>query len=226
MGYGGKFVERDQAKDLRAQSWTLKEIADELGVSKSTVSVWVRDVEFVARPRNRGHSGHQPHPLHLRKLQEIERCRTEADELFETLTPEGLRLFALGLYAGEGSKTQGTVSMANTNARFLRAFVTWLRSEFELDESRLRVKLYLHEGLDLAESTAYWSRVLEIPESQFRRPYRAIDDPSRRRAKHIFGCATVLYSCTITHRRVMAMIEAITSHFAIRDSSVGRAGHC
>ena len=86
MGYGGKFVERDQAKDLRAQSWTLKEIADELGVSKSTVSVWVRDVEFVARPRNRGHSGHQPHPLHLRKLQEIERCRTEADELFETLT--------------------------------------------------------------------------------------------------------------------------------------------
>jgi len=90
MGFGGKFVERDQARHLRAQSWT---------------------------------------------LQEIERCRAEAGELFRVLTPEGLRLFVLGLYAGEGSKTQGTVSMANTNALFLRAFVTWLRSEFALDES-------------------------------------------------------------------------------------------
>jgi len=62
MGYGGKFVERDQARQLRAQSWTLQEIADELGVSKSSVSVWVRDVDFVATPRNRGHSGQRPHP--------------------------------------------------------------------------------------------------------------------------------------------------------------------
>ena len=108
MGYGGKFVERDQARRLCARSWTLQEIADELGVSKSSVSVWVRDVEFVARPRNRGHSGHQPHPLHVRKLEEIERCRSEADQLFRVLTPEGLRLFVLGLYAGEGSNTQGT----------------------------------------------------------------------------------------------------------------------
>ena len=36
MGYGGKFVERERARELRAQSWTLKEIADALGVSKSS----------------------------------------------------------------------------------------------------------------------------------------------------------------------------------------------
>jgi transcriptional regulator with XRE-family HTH domain len=46
MGYGGKSVERERARELRAQSWTLQEIADELGVAKGSVSVWVRDVEF------------------------------------------------------------------------------------------------------------------------------------------------------------------------------------
>jgi transcriptional regulator with XRE-family HTH domain len=107
MGYGGKFVERDQARQLRAQSWTLQEIADELGVSKSSVSVGVRDVDFVATPRNRGHSGQRPHPLHVRKLAEIERCRAEADELFSRLTGRERDLFALGLYAGEGEKTDG-----------------------------------------------------------------------------------------------------------------------
>ena len=226
MGYGGKFVERERARELRAKAWTLQEIADELGVAKGSVSVWVRDVEFTPKPRNRGHSGHQPHPLHVRKLAEIEQCRAEAEELIGQLTERDLRMFAIGLYAGEGSKTAGTVSMANSNPVLLLAFVAWLRGEFDIDESRLRAKLYLHDGLDLGVATAHWSKVLDIPEDRFGRPYRAVNDASRRRSKHVHGCATVLYSCTRTHRRVMAMIEAVTSSFAIRDSSVGRAGHC
>ena len=52
MGYGGKFVARERARELRAQSWTLQEIADELGVAKGSVSVWVRDVDFTPKPRN------------------------------------------------------------------------------------------------------------------------------------------------------------------------------
>jgi hypothetical protein len=174
----------------------------------------------------RGHPGNKPHPLHLEKLAEIERCRVEAKEVVGQLSDRDLQIFALGLYAGEGSKTAGAVSMANTNATFLRLFVTWLRREFALDESRLRAKRYLHQGLDLGASTAYWSGALDIPVGQFRRPYRAESNPSRRRAKHVHGCATVMYSCTTTHRRVMAMIEAGAVPFAIRDSSVGRAGHC
>lgn len=213
MGYGGKFVERDQARELRAQSWTLREIADELGVSKSSVSVWVRDVEFVAKPRNRGHSGHQPHPLRVRKLEEIERCRAEADELFSSLTGRERDLFALGLYAGEGEKTDGRVSMANTNPVYLRVFVTWLREQFAVDTSRLRVRLYLHDGLDLEAANKFWSEVLDIPMTQFHAPYRASPDVTRRRAKHRRGCATVSYSCAFTHRRVMARIEAVTSLF-------------
>lgn len=213
MGYAGKFVERERARELRAQSWTLQEIANELGVAKGSVSVWVRDVEFIPKPRNRGHTDHKPHPWHVRKLEEIERCRAEAESLVGEFTERDLRMFALGLYAGEGSKTQGSVSMANTHPMLLRLFVTWLRHEFDVDESRLRVKLYLHEGLDLEMATMHWSRVLDIPQDQFRLPYRAASDPSRRRAKHVHGCATALYSCTITHRRVMAMIQTVTSPF-------------
>ena len=34
MGYGGKYVEQARARELRAQAWTLNEIAAELGVSR------------------------------------------------------------------------------------------------------------------------------------------------------------------------------------------------
>lgn len=106
MGNGGKHIERHRARELRAEAWTLQEIADELGVSKGSVSVWVRDVEFVPKPRNRGHASHKPHPLHVRKLAEIERCRVEADALIGRLSSRDLTMFCLALYAGEGSKTE------------------------------------------------------------------------------------------------------------------------
>jgi hypothetical protein len=211
MGYGGKFVERERARELRAQSWTLQAIADELGVAKSSVSAWVRDVAFIPTPRNRGHSGHKPHPLHQRKLDDMERCRVEAEAEYRLLSDRDRDLFALGLYAGEGSKSGNHVSVANTNPSYLRTFVAWLREEFDVDETRLRARLYLHEGLDLGAATSFWSDALSIPTSQFHQPYRAPADPSRRRAKHLFGCATVVYSCAFTHRRVMARIEAVTS---------------
>jgi hypothetical protein len=213
MGYGGKFVERERARELRAKSWTLQEIATELGVAKGSVSVWVRDVEFTPRPRNRGHSGHQPHPLHLKKLAEIEQCRAEAEAEYLGMSADHLDAFALGLYAGEGAKTPGAVSMANTNPLLLRLFVDWLRRSFEIDEDRLRARLYLHDGLDLEAATAYWSAATSIPERQFQRAYRAVADPSRRHTKHERGCLTIVYHCSVTHRRVMARIAAITSRF-------------
>jgi Homeodomain-like domain len=43
--------ERERARDLRAQAWTISEIAAELGVCRSSVSVWVRDVDFEEAPR-------------------------------------------------------------------------------------------------------------------------------------------------------------------------------
>ena len=107
MGYRGKLFERERARELRAGSWTLAEIAHELGVSKASVSVWVRDVDFEPKPCNRGHRDQRPHPLRVRKEAELERCRIEADEWLGTLTHRDLTMFCLGLYAGEGSKTQG-----------------------------------------------------------------------------------------------------------------------
>jgi hypothetical protein len=211
MGYAGKFQERERARQLRADAWTLQEIAAELGVVKSTVSLWVRDVQFVPKPRNRGHAACKPHPLKLAKEAQIEQCRVEAIDWVGRMSERELTLFALGLYAGEGAKSGREVSMANTNPALLVVFATWLRRTFEIDESRLKVVVYLHDGLDIDAASAYWSEVLRIPTSQFGKPYRAVADPSIRRAKHLMGCATVRYGSTLTARRVLAMIAAITS---------------
>lgn len=213
MGHAGKVQQRERARALRAQSRTLREIAEELDVSKASVSVWVRDVEFTPRPRSRGHPSQRPHPLQVERLADIERARIEAEHRIGTLSDRDLLLFGLGLYAGEGAKRDGEVRLANSNPALLAAHAHWLRRFFEIDESRLRVRLYLHEGLDLDRATRFWSELLRVPGEQFHRPFRAAADPTRRSSKHVLGCPTLSYNCVATHRRVMAMISAVTSPF-------------
>ena len=121
----------------------------------------------------------------------------------------------VALYAGEGTKRDGALRFANRDPRMIFFYCCWLRRFFEIDESRLRVRLYLHEGLDLAASVSYWSALTAIPASQFGKPYRAVADPSIRHAKHVHGCVGVSYSCSVTHRSVMGLVHALLSGSAI-----------
>jgi transposase len=43
-----KVEERKRARELRAQGWSLRQIARDLEVALSSVSVWVREIEFDA----------------------------------------------------------------------------------------------------------------------------------------------------------------------------------
>ncbi|MBV9934556.1 MAG: hypothetical protein JO367_09665 [Actinobacteria bacterium] len=101
------------------------------------------------------------------------------------------------------------MKFTNSDPRMIVFFCAWFRRFFEVDESRLRIHLYLHEGLDLEAANAFWSRLTGIPETQFHKPYRAKPDPSMRQSKHPMGCPAVEYSCAETHRRVMGLVHAL-----------------
>ena len=92
---------------------------------------------------------------------------------------------------------------------------SWFRTFFEIDESRLRVRVYLHDGLDLEAAERFWSDLTGVPRSQFRAPYRAKADPTMRLTKHEYGCAYVRYSCSRTHREVMGLVRALLTSGAI-----------
>jgi hypothetical protein len=210
MGYRGKLREQEQARALRAQGKTLLEISTELGVSKSSASLWVRDVPFTPSPRRRG-AKRRTHPAAVAKQRQIEALNAAGVERIGRLSDEAFFAAGLALYAGEGGKTDGAVTFANTNAAMVEFFCAWFRRFFVVDESRLRGRVYLHEGLDLDAAESMWSALAGIPRSQFGAPYRAKADPTIRRTKHEHGCMYVIYSCTTTHRTMMGLIGALLS---------------
>lgn len=87
MGYAGKTTEREQSRELRRLAWTLDEIAVELGVAKSSVSLWVRDVEFLPRPRSQARL-RGPNALQRRKAQEIADLRAAGSERLGCLSDQ------------------------------------------------------------------------------------------------------------------------------------------
>jgi hypothetical protein len=215
MGYRGKLAEQQLARQLRRTGLPLAEIALRVGVAKSSVSLWVRDVEFApvrSPPRGRRRD---PNALQRRRQAEIDRLLEEGRGRIGRLSEREFLVAGVALYAGEGSKADGQVRFVNSDPRMVVFFCTWLRHFYQVDEARLRLSLYLHQGLDLAAATAYWSGLTGIPEAQFTKPYRAVPDPSIRSAKHVHGCVTVRYSCSATHRSVIGLVRALLGDCAI-----------
>lgn len=232
MGYRGKVAEQERARELRARAWTLAEIAAELDVSKGSVSLWVRDVSFDeaardARAAERRVAGMEhrspwsaprrrpPNALQRRKQAEIDELLRAGRERIGTMSEGEFLVAGVALYAGEGAKTDGLVGFANTDPRMILFHCAWLRRFFEPDESRLRLRLYLHQGLDLDAASRYWSDLTRIPMSQFHRPCRAQADQTRRLSKHVHGCPSVIYASARTHRTIMGLYQALLSSAAI-----------
>jgi hypothetical protein len=215
MGYRGKLAEQQQARQLRRTGLPLAEIAASLGVARSSVSLWVRDVEFTPLPRPPRGRRRAPNALQRRRQAEIDRLVEEGRARVGRLSEREFLVAGVALYAGEGAKRDGAVKFANSDPRMIAFYCAWLRRFFEIDETRLRVRLYLHEGLDLGASVAYWSELTGIPLSQFQKPYRAVPDPTIRLTKHVHGCVSIDYSCSATHRSIMGLVRALLGNAAI-----------
>ncbi len=125
------------------------------------------------------------------------------------LSERDLLIAGIALHAGEGTKRDGTVSFANSDPAMVAFFCRWIRTFFDIDESRWLVSLYLHEGLDLGASQLFWSEVTTIPVGEFLKACRAVADVGIRNNTLEHGCVSIRYSCTRTHRTVMGLVKAL-----------------
>lgn len=208
MGYGGKLKEQQRARELRAQAWTLDDIAAELGVAKSSVSRWVREVDFEPNPRRTARN-RPPNKLERAKAAEIEQCRIDGIERIGQLSEREFLMAGLGLYAGDGAKTGGSVHFANSNPKMIAFFCAWVRRFMAPPETALRIRLYLHEDLDLDAAERFWSELCGVPRSQFHQPSRPTARSTIRSNRHYYGCCHVRYSSVHDLRTILGLMEAV-----------------
>ncbi len=168
---------KSRAIEMRLQGMSYSQIKEVVGVSKSTLSNWLKDMPL---------STERIHELRDTSSQRIERCREtkrqkrivrregvykEVVQDIDQLNDREVLLSGLFLYWGEGAKTTpGTVSISNTDPAVARCFIKWLML-FDVDLSKIKVYLHLYSDMDIDAETKWWSRELEIPLTQFRKSY-------------------------------------------------------
>jgi transcriptional regulator with XRE-family HTH domain len=159
------------------QGLALREIAEQLGVSKSSVSLWCRDIalspdqEAALLAKNPALNG-QLLGMRVRR----ERCRLrriEAQEHGRELARKGDPIHRGGcmLYWAEGSKTRNAVQIVNSDADLLDTFLHFLRVCYAVPDQAmtLSVNCFLGNGLTLEEIHDWWLTRLGLPSSCLRR---------------------------------------------------------
>jgi len=163
--------EREQARQLRRQGMSVKAIARHVGVSVSSVSRWVRDIELSLAQRaalaavNPSVVGH-PAGAIARRAYALDQRRAWQEQ-GRAMARKGDALHRAGcfLYWAEGTKSRNVAALTNADADLLRVFRRFLAECYAVPDERLAfsVNCFLGNGLSLAEIEAYWLEVLDLP---------------------------------------------------------------
>lgn len=155
---------RAKARELRLQGMTYDQIQVELGCSKGSISLWVRDLPKPQRKRTREESsaiGRRGWEATLQRRDAERRAAQQkaADEI-GAMTDRELFLLGIGLYRAEGSKskpyrTQERVTFVNSDPGMIEVFLAWLRL-LGVTGERLRFHVHVHETADIAAAEQYW----------------------------------------------------------------------
>ena len=164
--------EKAEARRLRRElGMPIKRIARELGVSLSTVSLWVRDIEL--EPEHRERNRRQEYADRATTWADLNRAKRRAYQAqgrARARDPDPVHQAGCMLYWAEGSKERNTVCFSNSDAAMVRFFAEFLRSCFEVPAEKftIRLNVYTGNGLSLAEIEDHWLGELRLPRSCLR----------------------------------------------------------
>lgn len=162
---------RAKAREMRIKGSTYDEIQDVLGVSKGSISLWVRDLP--KPPPHRTRNELAKHAAELRwELQRKSRddqrqtAKVGAARAVGELSDRELFVLGVGLYWAEGTKDKPydrreTVTLINSDPNVILIYLAWLRL-LGVDSSRLRYRVSIHESADVRGAERYWADLVGI----------------------------------------------------------------
>ena len=233
-----KAAEREQARRLRREEGLpVREIARLVGVSVSSISVWVRDVPLTPAQEAALDSRNPTRNAQRRgTVNNSARCRAEraaAQRHGRELARQADPGFIAGcmLYWAEGSKRRNSVCLTNSDADLVADFLRFLRRFYSVAEDRLTfsVNCFLANGLTLDEIEQWWLTRLQLPRSCLRTAaVNRVSSASKRLKGHVLPYGTARLSVHSTFI-VQSIYGAIQEYAGIDrpewlDLGMGRLG--
>lgn len=174
-----KSKEKNQALELRQKGKSIKDIAKRLKISKSTVSLWCRDIKLTPEQAQKlyekmvksGYKGRMKGARiqYERRLKKIEEWKKKGIEQIGKLSNRDLLITGIALYWGEGAKKKRGVSFSNSDPKLIKFMIKIFRKVWKIDKDRFTAYIginKIHKDR-VKEVENYWSKITKIPREQF-----------------------------------------------------------
>ena len=182
----------------------MKQIAARLGVSPASVHLWTRDIEIADSHRTRNDRlARKRFAVRWIEINRKRRLGYQAEGSARARAGDALHQSGCMLYWAEGGKDRGLVNFANSDRAMVSFFWRFLQQNFVFDRARVRVRLnvYLNNGLSLEEILDWWNESLRLPRACFRghvTDHYPTSSSGKKRNKLPYGVCTLrLYDTRI-----------------------------
>jgi transcriptional regulator with XRE-family HTH domain len=216
-----KKAEKEIARNLRKQGLSMNQIMVKIGCSKSSVSLWTRDI-ILTESQMKGISerGRSLKSVEKRRQSRIHNEKEKRDMLISlastninNISKKDLKIIGTMLYWAEGRKRgQRTVSFSNSDPAMIGVIMLFFREVCLVPEDKFRGHIHIHSHLNISKSLKYWSSVTKIPPNQFYKTYCVPSISSKGKMDTLINGTLDISVCDVhLFLTIMGWIKGITN---------------
>jgi hypothetical protein len=217
-----KILLRRKAISLRNKGSTYSEIRKKVRVSKSTLSLWLKQYPLsecqltrVVKKRYQAIEKFRV-TMWLKQKKRLASYYLDVKKQLLPFTKKELFLAGLMLYWGEGNKaSMHTISINNTDPQVIQFTLFWYLRGLGIKKSKIKVYLHLYKDMNIKQEITYWSNTLSIPKTQFIRPYiknSKRSDIDQRGFGH--GTCAIVTHNTVLKGKILMGMQCIADYYA------------
>jgi hypothetical protein len=194
-----------EAIALRKSGRMFSEIAQELGIAKSTAYSWTNNVQLSEVERlnivdrlklaQRNKASHLPELLRIKREKALALLQAEAASVIKQIDSSSSydKIICSVMFWCEGGKdVRAGIQFINSDPILIKTFLHLLRRSFSINEAKFKAIVHIHDYHDEATQIRFWSDVTSIPISNFYRSYRKPHTGKNKRLDYQ-GCISIRY---------------------------------
>lgn len=214
---------KEKSINYRKKGYSYNMICKKIGVSKSTLSDWLNKIPFSPNKEviKRIGSAKLKSALfkHNQKMNEIAEMTSLAKKELGKIKKRDLWILGIGLYLGEGSKSNEAIGFSNSDPEIIKIVIVWFKKNRHLRNKNFNPYIHAYPDNDIKKTLTYWSKITGIPKKQFGKTYIDKRTEKLRTKRKTLPYGTIdlrIRSCgekefgKRLHRRIMGWIKSAT----------------
>ena len=214
---------KEKAKNYRAEGYSYGMISEKLGLSKSTLSGWLKNIPYKPSEKAIARIGvgrtKSAQIKHKQKIDNILEMENSAKIELGKISKRDLWLLGIGLYLGEGTKSFENIRIINSDPEIIKIAIRWLKRICGLSEGNFTIAIHAYPDNNIVDTINYWTKTTNIPIKQFGKTYidRRMNKTNKNKRKLPYGTALLTVKSNgrkefgvILHRRIMGWIKSVS----------------